>query len=79
MPIGSFIADFCCRSHKLVVEVDGGQHAEHPAHDEARTRIIAEHGYTVVRFWDDEVLRNTVAVLDEIARQVMRRQPEPSP
>jgi very-short-patch-repair endonuclease len=33
----------------------------------------------VVRFWDDEVLRNTVAVLDEIARQVMRRQPEPSP
>jgi very-short-patch-repair endonuclease len=79
VPIGSFIVDFCCRRPKLVVEIDGGQHAEHVSHDEARTRMLAEHGYTVLRFWNDDVLKNTEAVLEEIARHVMQRQLVPSP
>ena len=72
VPIGSYIADFCCRNPKLVIEVDGGQHAERTAQDASRTRMIAQHGHTVLRFWDDEVLRNAEGVLEAIA-------PSPSP
>jgi very-short-patch-repair endonuclease len=79
VPIGSFIADFGCRNPKLVVEVDGGQHAERIAQDASRSRVIAEHGYTVLRFWDHEVLKDTEAVLAAIARQVTRRKLPPSP
>ena len=79
VPIGSCIADFCCRNPKLVIEVDGGQHAEHAAQDAARTRMIVQHGYTVLRFWNDEVLKNTEGVLEAIAREVTRRKLAPSP
>ena len=79
VPIGCFIADFCCRNPKLVVEVDGGQHAERAAQDAARTRVIAEHGYTVLRFWDHEVLNDTEAVLEAIGREVTQPTQAPSP
>ena len=79
VPIGPFIADFCCRNPKLVVELDGGQHADRAAHDASRTRVIAEYGYTVLRFWDDDVLKDTESVLEAIAREVTRRTLPPSP
>jgi BirA family biotin operon repressor/biotin-[acetyl-CoA-carboxylase] ligase len=61
-PIGNAIADFACRRLKLVVELDGGQHADSAA-DEARTRMIEAHGYHVVRYWNNDVLANTDGVL----------------
>jgi very-short-patch-repair endonuclease len=67
-PIGDFIADFCCRERKLVVELDGGQHAE-PAgitRDLWRTRLLEGRGYRVIRFWDNEVLTNIDGVLQVI-------------
>jgi len=64
-PIGSYVADFCCRSAKLVIELDGGQHAGNPA-DEARTRLIEASGYTVIRFWNSNVFENLEGVLLEI-------------
>ncbi len=67
-PIGDFIADFCCRDRWLVVELDGGQHATQVMKDARRTAILAEHGYRVVRFWDNEVLTNLEGVVDQIAR-----------
>jgi very-short-patch-repair endonuclease len=73
VPIGSCIADFCCRNPKLVVEVDGGPHAERVAQDAARTRVIAERGCTVLRFWDNEVLIDIEVVLEAIAREVTGR------
>jgi very-short-patch-repair endonuclease len=73
VPIGNYIADFCCRNLKLVIEVDGGQHAEHAAQDAARTRMISMHGYTVLRFWDDQVLKDIEDVLEAIAREVTQR------
>jgi very-short-patch-repair endonuclease len=79
VPIGSFIADFCCRSCRLIVELDGGQHAENAEQDAVRTRLLAEHGYTVLRFWNDDVLKHTDLVLEEIARVVMRQNLSPSP
>jgi very-short-patch-repair endonuclease len=60
--IGNAIADFACRRAKLVIEVDGGQHADSLT-DEARTRMIEDHGYRVIRFWNNEVLQNTDGVI----------------
>src|ERR1700730_12571805 len=60
--IGSYVVDFVCREKKLVVEVDGGQHAEN-MHDRARDCALAADGYHVVRFWDSDVLNNLEGVL----------------
>lgn len=59
--IGPYIADFVCREAGLVVEVDGGQHAESLA-DETRTAQLNAQGYGVLRFWNSEVLENDEGV-----------------
>ena len=65
MPVGPFICDFLCRELGVVVEVDGGQHAENEA-DAARTVFLQSEGLTVLRFWNNEVLSNTQGVLNVI-------------
>jgi BirA family biotin operon repressor/biotin-[acetyl-CoA-carboxylase] ligase len=64
--IGDAIADFACRRARLVVELDGGQHADSLA-DEERTQIIEAHGYRVIRFWNNDVHQNMDGVLAQIA------------
>jgi very-short-patch-repair endonuclease len=59
--IGPYIADFVCREAALVVEVDGGQHSE-SAHDLKRTACLNAKGYSVLRFWNNEVLDNPEGV-----------------
>ena len=54
-PIGPYIADFVCQAHRLIVEVDGAQHAD-SAHDAARTAWLEGRGYRVMRFWNNDVL-----------------------
>lgn len=68
-PIGPYIVDFACRSARLAIELDGGQHAD-SATDEARTRVIEAHGYRVIRFWNNDVLQNTDGVLTEIIQEL---------
>lgn len=68
-PIGNFIADFACRSLRLAIELDGGQHGDSPT-DANRTRIIEAHGYRVIRFWNNEVLGNIDGVLQVIAEEI---------
>jgi very-short-patch-repair endonuclease len=63
VPLGPYVADFLCEAARVVVEVDGGQHAERISRDEGRTRWLEERGYRVVRFWNDEVLGNIEGVL----------------
>ena len=65
VPIGPYVADFCCLMQKLIVEVDGGQHAESES-DRRRTRFQEAEGYRVIRFWNNDVLRNTDGVLMRI-------------
>jgi very-short-patch-repair endonuclease len=67
-PIGNYIADFCCRECKLVIELDGGQHADPLMlpRDRYRTKKIEERGYSLIRFWDNEVLTNIEEVLQAI-------------
>jgi very-short-patch-repair endonuclease len=63
--IGPYIVDFLCRAEKLVVEVDGGQHADN-ASDRVRDARLAREGYRVMRFWNSDVLRNMDGVLQAI-------------
>lgn len=67
LPVGPYIADFACRDADLIIEVDGGQHAEN-WRDDVRTRELAKYGYAVIRFWNQDVLNNcdgVFAVLTE--------------
>ena len=64
-PIGPYFADFACRSTWLIIELDGSQHAE-SAKDAARTAYLNAHGWSVLRFWNDEVLRDRRAVCETI-------------
>lgn len=70
LPLGPYVADFACRSLKLVIELDGGQHAEN-ANDRERTRELERMGYRVIRFWNNEVLSNPDGVLETIAREIV--------
>ena len=60
------IADFACPDAKLVIELDGGQHDEERACDEFRTRRLNRAGYSVIRFWNNEITSNIEGVLDTI-------------
>ena len=75
-PIGSYIADFACRDADLVIELDGGQHADATLRDAQRTAVLAEHGYRVRRFWNTDVLNNLDGVLRVIAADLEKA---PSP
>ncbi|HTV87238.1 MAG TPA: DUF559 domain-containing protein [Dyella sp.] len=67
-PIAGYIVDFVCIQAGLVIEIDGSQHLSARTYDERRTRAIEASGYRVLRFWNDETLLRTDAVLEEIWR-----------
>ena len=67
-PMGRYVVDFVCHESKLVVELDGGQHAQREAADAARTQWLESQGYRVIRFWNNDVLSNTEGVLAEILK-----------
>ena len=67
-PMGNYIVDFVCVTPKLIIEADGGQHAEQAEYDQARSLYLNGLGFTVLRFWNDEILRQTDDVLAEILR-----------
>ena len=65
-PIGPYIVDFACMSHKLLIELDGGQHADQHTYDQKRDAFLREQGYTILRFWNNEVFENCFGVLGNI-------------
>ncbi len=67
-PIGSFIVDFVCFEKGVVVELDGGQHAENAPRDAERDGILTANGFRVLRFWNNDVLQNINGVVDAIRR-----------
>jgi len=75
--IGPYIVDFCCLGKKIVVEIDGGQHAEQTEEDQRRRNYLSKRGYRVLRYWNHDVLNSTDAVLEDILDSVDR--PHPSP
>jgi len=65
-PIGSYIADFVCLECKLIVEMDGSQHAENNSYDEERDQWLAERGYRVLRIWNNQWVCQRENVLQAI-------------
>ncbi|GAB2593128.1 endonuclease domain-containing protein [Dyella jejuensis] len=76
--IDRYIVDFVCPDAFLVVELDGGQHAETVAADAERTRRLQGMGYHVLRFWNNDVLMNTEAVLGVVLEALARAAPHPT-
>ncbi|WP_040670237.1 endonuclease domain-containing protein [Rhodanobacter fulvus] len=77
--VGRYIVDFVCTETMLVVELDGGQHAEQTDYDEHRTQYLQSMGYRVLRFWNNDVLANIESVLEVILDAVASPAPHPSP
>jgi very-short-patch-repair endonuclease len=77
--IGGHVVDFCCPDGKLVVEVDGGQHATAAEADGRRTFSLVQRGYRVLRFWDHDVLTNVDSVSEQIAEALDDPHPRPLP
>src|ERR1043166_6920659 len=70
VPIDKYVVDFSCAEAKLIVELDGGQHAT--CDETNRTVVLEAMGYLVLRFWNNDVLQNTEGVLEEILNTVSR-------
>ena len=78
MPVGPYFADITCFSSRLVIECDGGQHAEVGEYDASRTRFLEAEGYRVLRFWNNEVNDNLGGVLEVIANVLSPSPSQPS-
>jgi very-short-patch-repair endonuclease len=84
-PIGIYIADFAWHTGKIIVELDGSQHAQaRQAYDEQRTAWLESQGYRVLRFWNNDVLKSPRSVGEAILaaaneRPLTRKDPTPNP
>ncbi len=79
-PFYDFILDFVCLDAKLVVEVDGGQHADQIEADAVRTDKLAKAGFRVLRFWNNEVIKEFEAVKERIWMELQKTgEPHPHP
>jgi very-short-patch-repair endonuclease len=65
--IGPYIVDFCAPRLKLIIELDGGQHADQVEYDSARTEYLERQGYRVLRFWNNDVIKNVQGVIQVIS------------
>ena len=78
--LGPYVVDFLCLEPKVVIEVDGGQHAEQVSNDLRRTEYLKVLGYRVIRFWNHEMLEDPDAVLESIRAALLDiPSPPPSP
>ena len=71
---GSYIVDFVCLEARLIVEIDGGEHAE-SSRDKVREAWLKSQDFVVLRFWNNDVLRNTEGVMEQIARTLQGHPP----
>ena len=78
-PLGRFVVDFVCFSKKLILEIDGGQHAEAAEHDAQRDALLKQGGYRILRFWNNEWTEQQDAVLETIWLALQETTPLPNP
>ena len=76
-PIDRYVADFCCADARLIIELDGGQHATRSSEDANRTKVLEAMGYLVLRFWNNDVMQNIDGVLEEILTTLEQHRSEP--
>jgi len=77
--LGRFVVDFVCVRARLIVELDGEHHIDCLLEDLERTQALAQSGFRVIRFWNDEVLQRTEAVLESILEALIQACPHPNP
>lgn len=65
-PMGRYIADFVCIERRLIIEIDGGQHAVQKEYDQRRDTFFRSKGFTVLRFWNHDVMQQLESVLEQI-------------
>ena len=75
-PIGNYIADFVCVSLKLIIELDGGQHADQQIYDKKREQYLEKQGYKVIRFWNNDVIENLDGILEALTLALSQREME---
>ena len=71
VPIGRYVVDFICSDKNLIVELDGGHHADQVSADQERSRELGNRGYHVIRFWNNDVLANADGVLESICETLL--------
>ena len=72
VPIDRYIADFCCADARLIIELDGGHHSANEEADAKRTAVLESCGYLVLRYWNNDVMKNLDGVLEDIAATLSR-------
>jgi very-short-patch-repair endonuclease len=77
-PIGNYVADFACLAPKLIVELDGSQHAEQAEYDARRSEFLRKQGFSILRFGSNEPFLNLDGVLTVIADELVARGVPPS-
>jgi len=77
-PIGNYVVDFVCFSERIIVEVDGGQHATERDKDDERSRWLEGQSFKVLRFWNSEILTNIDGVLEIIRENCLLHPPSNS-
>ncbi|MCY4573584.1 MAG: DUF559 domain-containing protein [Gemmatimonadetes bacterium] len=75
--IGQYIVDFLSMERRLIIELDGGHHADQRDSDDVRTRALESEGFQVLRFWNNEVLREPDSVLEAILLHLDGEPPSP--
>ena len=65
-PVGPYVVDFVCLEHKLVLELDGGQHVDQLVYDDKRTKYLEHFGFRVLRFWNHDVFAQFEVVLEQV-------------
>jgi very-short-patch-repair endonuclease len=78
LPIDNYIADFACLAQRLIVEADGGQHAENSP-DQRRDDYLTGQGFRIFRFWNTDIFENEEGVLTRILEALHSPLPNPSP
>jgi len=75
-PIGNYIVDFVCFDAKLIIELDGGQHADQDEADRSREAWLRSQGFRVIRFWNNDVMHNLDGVLERIMENLASYPPK---
>ena len=78
-PIDNYIVDFVCFENRIIIEIDGGQHAEDGKKDIERDSYLKKHGFKVLRFWNNEVMNNIIEVLETIRGHCLYHPPLTTP
>jgi very-short-patch-repair endonuclease len=76
-PFDDYILDFVCLENRLIIEVDGGQHGQQAKYDEIRAQKLQAAGFRLLRFWDNEVLKEAESVKEKIWLVVQEMQTHP--